>query len=131
LFFGRFIGPIGSSFITTFFIFCSFILSLVAFYEIGLSGNIVSFKIGSWFSSSVLEVSWGFLFDSLPVCMLVVVTSISTLVHFYSIEYMSGDPHRSRFMAYLSLFTFFMLILVTADNFVQMFIGWEGVGLAS
>jgi len=65
------------------------------------------------------------------VVMLVVVTSISMCVHLYSVEYMSTDPHIQRFMAYLSLFTFFMLILVTADNFFQMFLGWEGVGLCS
>jgi NADH-ubiquinone oxidoreductase chain 5 len=77
------------------------------------------------------SVRWGLLFDSLTVVMLVVVTRVSTLVHRYSIEYMSADPHRSRFMSYLSRFTFFMLVLVTADNRVQMFVGWEGVGLCS
>ena len=71
------------------------------------------------------------MFDTLTVSMCVIVTFISSLVHLYSIEYMSHDPHLPRFMSYLSLFTFFMLILVTADNFVQMFVGWEGVGLAS
>jgi len=76
-------------------------------------------------------IRWGFRFDALTVVMLVVVTLVSTLVHRYSIEYMSADPHRPRFMSYLSLFTFFMLILVTADNLVQMFVGWEGVGLCS
>jgi len=131
IFLGRFIGPKGSSFITTFFLFSSFVLSLFAFYFVGLCNNVISFKLGSWFTSSLLDVSWGFLFDSLTVSMLLVVTSISTLVHLYSTAYMGGDPHLSRFMGYLSLFTFFMLILVTADNMVQMFIGWEGVGLAS
>merc|ERR1712093_338997 len=79
----------------------------------------------------MFSTSWGFMFDSLTVVMLVVVTCVSTLVHLYSTEYMGGDPHLPRFMSYLSLFTFFMLILVTADNFVQLFVGWEGVGLCS
>jgi NADH:ubiquinone oxidoreductase subunit 5 (subunit L)/multisubunit Na+/H+ antiporter MnhA subunit len=74
---------------------------------------------------------WGFMFDSLTVIMLIVVTFVSSVVHLYSTEYMSHDPHLPRFMSYLSLFTFFMLILVTADNFIQMFVGWEGVGLCS
>jgi len=73
--------------------------------------------------SNSLIISWGFLFDALTVTMLVVVTFISTLVHLYSISYMSEDPHLPRFMAYLSLFTFFMLMLISADNYVQMFLG--------
>jgi NADH:ubiquinone oxidoreductase subunit 5 (subunit L)/multisubunit Na+/H+ antiporter MnhA subunit len=81
--------------------------------------------------SNSLLVFWGFLFDSLTATMLIVVTFVSTLVHLYSAGYMSEDPHIPRFMSYLSLFTFFMLMLVTADNYVQLFLGWEGVGLAS
>jgi len=84
-----------------------------------------------WMNSELLNVDWGFLFDSLTVTMCCIVTFVSSLVHLYSTEYMSHDPHLSRFMSYLSLFTFFMLILVTADNYVQMFVGWEGVGLCS
>jgi len=79
----------------------------------------------------MFDISWGFLFDSLTVAMLIVVTCVSTVVHFYSQGYMEHDPHLPRFMSYLSLFTFFMLILVTADNLIQMFVGWEGVGLCS
>ncbi len=79
----------------------------------------------------MLNVDWGFLFDSLTVVMCCVVTFVSSIVHLYSTEYMAYDPHLPRFMSYLSLFTFFMLILVTADNFIQMFVGWEGVGLCS
>lgn len=106
-------------------------LSRVAFVEVGLMGNVVHVDRASWFTSELLGVRWGLLFDSLTVVMLVVVTRVSTLVHLYSSEYMSADPHRARFMSYLSRFTFFMLILVTADNRVQMFVGWEGVGLCS
>ena len=87
--------------------------------------------VSPWVYSEILNINWGFLFDGLTVTMCVIVTFISFLVHYYSIEYMSHDPHLPRFMSYLSLFTFFMLILVTADNFIQMFIGWEGVGLCS
>lgn len=78
-----------------------------------------------------LNVNIGLLFDSLTCIMLLIVTGISFFVHLYSVGYMSHDPHIVRFISYLSLFTFFMLILVTADNYVQMFIGWEGVGLCS
>jgi NADH-ubiquinone oxidoreductase chain 5 len=79
----------------------------------------------------MFDASWGLLFDSLTVVMLIVVTFVSSLVHLYSISYMSHDPHIARFMSYLSIFTFFMLMLVTGDNFIQLFLGWEGVGLAS
>ena len=88
-------------------------------------------KFSPWINSETLNVDWGFLFDSLTVVMCCVVTFVSSIVHLYSTEYMAYDPHLPRFMSYLSLFTFFMLILVTADNFIQMFVGWEGVGLCS
>lgn len=81
--------------------------------------------------TGLLTVNFGLMFDSITSVMLIVVTTVSSLVHLYSTGYMAGDPHVPRFMSYLSLFTFFMLILVTADNFVQMFVGWEGVGLCS
>ena len=129
--FGRYLGPKGSSLITTGCLIVSFIFSLFLFYEVGLMGSPVYIKLFTWVNSDVLVINWGFLFDSLTVVMCIVVTFISSLVHLYSIEYMSHDPHLSRFMSYLSLFTFFMLILVTADNFIQMFLGWEGVGLCS
>lgn len=129
--FGRYIGSWGAAIITTSCLFLSFILSLFAFYEVALSGCFVYIKLSTWINSEVLNVDWGFMFDSLTVIMCVVVTFISFFVHLYSTEYMSHDPHLARFMSYLSLFTFFMLILITADNFIQMFVGWEGVGLCS
>jgi NADH-ubiquinone oxidoreductase chain 5 len=130
-FFGRSIGEEGAVRVTTSLVMLTFLLSTIAFYEVGLCGNPTYFTLCSWMDSELFQVNWGFLFDSLTVVMLVVVTSVSSLVHMYSTEYMAGDPHRPRFMSYLSLFTFFMLILVTADNFIQMFVGWEGVGLCS
>ena len=130
-FFGRFLGFKGAAIVTTVSVFTSFVMSVVAFYEVALSGSLCYVKLSSWFCSEMFDSSWGFYFDTLTVVMLVVVTSVSTLVHLYSISYMSGDPHLPRFMSYLSIFTFFMLTLVTADNFLQMFFGWEGVGLAS
>ena len=129
--FGRFLGHNGSPIITTICLFFTFSFSLLGFYEVALLDCCVFVNLTSWINSEVLHVDWGFMFDSLTVTMCCVVTFISTLVHLYSIEYMAYDPHLSRFMSYLSLFTFFMLILVTADNYVQMFVGWEGVGLCS
>jgi len=98
---------------------------------VALSGSNCYVKISPWFFSEMFDSSWGLQFDTLTVVMLVVITSVSSLVHIYSLSYMSEDPHIPRFMSYLSIFTFFMCTLVTADNFVQMFFGWEGVGLAS
>ena len=129
--FGRHIGPKGAAITTTSCLVLTFILSLFAFYEVGLMGSPVYIRLAPWVSSEVLLINWGFQFDSLTVIMCCVVTSVSSLVHLYSIEYMSHDPHLPRFMSYLSLFTFFMLILVTGDNYIQMFLGWEGIGLAS
>jgi NADH-ubiquinone oxidoreductase chain 5 len=129
--FGRYLGCWGAAVVTTGCLFFSFLTSIFIFYEVALCGCPVYIKLATWISSEVLNIDWGFMFDSLTASMCVIVTFISFLVHLYSIEYMSHDPHLPRFMSYLSLFTFFMLILVTADNFVQMFVGWEGVGLAS
>ena len=129
--FGRFLGFRGSALLTTTCVSLSAFLSCIAFYEVALSGSPCYIKLAPWIYSEMFDASWGFLFDSLTVVMLVVVTFVSSLVHLYSISYMSEDPHLPRFMSYLSIFTFFMLMLVTGDNFLQMFFGWEGVGLAS
>ena len=129
--FGRYLGGRGAGYITIVCIICSFLLSCFAFYEVALNKAITLIQIQPWINTEIYTLYWGFLFDSLTCVMLIVVTSISTLVHIYSTEYMSQDPHLARFMSYLSFFTFFMLILVTGDNFLQMFVGWEGVGLCS
>lgn len=128
---GRFVGFRGAALVTTSCVFSSFLCSTIAFYEVALCASPVYINCTGWFFCELFDASWGFWFDTLTVVMLIVVTSISTLVHLYSISYMSEDPHIPRFMAYLSIFTFFMLMLVTANNFIQMFLGWEGVGLAS
>jgi NADH-ubiquinone oxidoreductase chain 5 len=130
-FFGRFFGFHGSALLSTSCLIMAFFVSLFIFYEVAFLGCFSYIKLVSWISSETLNVDWGFMFDSLTAVMCCVVTFISCLVHLYSTEYMSHDPHLPRFMSYLSLFTFFMLILVTADNFIQMFVGWEGVGLCS
>ena len=129
--FGRKLGPFGASYITVSCLLFTFFISLFAFYEVALLNSCVYIKLAPWINSEMLNVDWGFLFDSLTVVMCCVVTFVSSIVHLYSTEYMAYDPHLPRFMSYLSLFTFFMLILVTADNFIQMFVGWEGVGLCS
>jgi len=128
---GRWLGRKGSNIFSSTCVILCFFLSLLAFFEVGLCGVPCYVSISPWISSGVLNITWGFLFDSLTTTMLVVITSISSLVHLYSIQYMEYDPHCPRFMSFLEIFTFFMLLLVTADNFVQMFLGWEGVGLAS
>jgi NADH-ubiquinone oxidoreductase chain 5 len=110
---------------------CTIVLSTIGFYYVGLENNIFFIDLGMWITCGSLKVSWGFLFDSLSISMLLMISCISFLVHFYSIGYMGSDPHLSRFLSYLSLFTFFMFILVTSDNFIQLFLGWEGVGLCS
>nr|BED43650.1 NADH dehydrogenase subunit 5 [Pyropia sp. Myanmar_A]BED43674.1 NADH dehydrogenase subunit 5 [Pyropia sp. Myanmar_B]BED43698.1 NADH dehydrogenase subunit 5 [Pyropia sp. Myanmar_C] len=128
---GRWLGRKGSNIFSTTCVILCFFFSLVAFFEVGLCGIPCYLSLSPWISSGALNISWGFLFDSLTTTMLVVITSISSLVHLYSIQYMEFDPHCPRFMSFLEIFTFFMILLVTADNFVQMFLGWEGVGLAS
>src|SRR4028119_20040 len=129
--FGRVLGARPSEIITTALLFVSAVLSWVAFYQVGFGTGATRVQVAQWMQSGDLVVDWAFRIDTLTVVMLVVVNSVSALVHLYSIGYMHEDPHRQRFFAYLSLFTFAMLMLVTADNLAQMFFGWEGVGLAS
>ncbi len=130
-FFGRLIGDRSSEIITSLLVSISAIFSALVLYEVVVNQYQENIIIATWISSGSLEVNWSMKIDSLSAVMLVVVTSVSALVHIYSIGYMSHDPHKPRFMAYLSLFTFAMLMLVTADNFIQLFFGWEGVGLCS
>tara|TARA_B100000989_G_scaffold94038_1_gene68370 strand:+ start:5251 stop:7164 length:1914 start_codon:yes stop_codon:yes gene_type:complete len=130
-FFGRFIGDRKSEIFTSFLVTISAILSALVLYEVIFNQYQDNIVIAKWISSGSLDVNWSMKIDPLSAVMLVVVTSISSLVHIYSIGYMSHDPHKPRFMAYLSLFTFAMLMLVTSDNFIQLFFGWEGVGLCS
>tara|TARA_B100000029_G_scaffold238068_1_gene235112 strand:+ start:1159 stop:3072 length:1914 start_codon:yes stop_codon:yes gene_type:complete len=130
-FFGKFIGSRNSEIVTSLFVSISALLSIIIFYNVIISGYENNLNIATWINSGSLNVNWSIKIDTLSSLMLVVVTLISALVHIYSIGYMSHDPHKSRFMSYLSLFTFAMLTLVTSDNFLQLFFGWEGVGLCS
>lgn len=130
--FGRSIGAKASEYVTSGFLVISAVLSWIAFFNVAL-GDTEGFTVPvlRFIESGSLQADWALRIDTLTAVMLVVVTTVSSLVHIYSIGYMHHDPHRPRFFAYLSLFTFAMLMLVTADNLVQMFFGWEGVGLAS
>ncbi|MGZ5999199.1 MAG: NADH-quinone oxidoreductase subunit L, partial [Rhizomicrobium sp.] len=128
---GRLIGARASELVTTGALFVSAALSCVAFYDVTLMGHSHLVQVLPWIYSGDLRVDWAIRVDALTGVMLVVVTGVSSLVHLYSIGYMADDPHRQRFFSYLSLFTFAMLMLVTANNFLQLFFGWEGVGLAS
>jgi len=130
-FFGRKIGVTGSQLITCSSVITTTLLSALAFIEVGLNNISVSLQLFRWVDSESLNVLWSFNFDSLTVSMLIPVLIVSSLVHIYSIGYMSHDPHNQRFFSYLSLFTFMMIILVTSDNYLLMFVGWEGVGVCS
>src|SRR5262249_36508257 len=117
--------------ITTGLLIVSSLLSWYAFVDIGFREGGTQIAVLNFITSGDLKIDWALRIDSLTAVMLVVVTTVSALVHLYSIGYMADDPHRPRFFSYLSFFTFAMLVLVTADNFAQLFFGWEGVGLAS
>jgi len=129
--FGRIIGARASELVTTGLLFVSLALSLVAFNDVALDGHKYIIPIMPWIHSGAFIADWTVRIDTITAVMLVVVTGVSSLVHLYSFGYMEDDPHQARFFSYLSLFTFAMLMLVTANNFLQLFFGWEGVGLAS
>jgi NADH-quinone oxidoreductase subunit L len=124
-------GSRAAEVITTSLLFFSMLLSWIAFWQVGIGHHDERIALFTWIASGDLKVDWALRIDTLTAVMLVVVTTISSLVHLYSIAYMEEDPHRPRFFCYLSLFTFAMLALVTSDNLAQLFFGWEGVGLAS
>ena len=130
-FFGKIIGDRGAHLVTCIFMAASMLLGTICFYDVALQQNAQTIQLFTWIESGNLKAEWALKIDTLTAIMILVVTSVSTMVHVYSIGYMHHDPHNPRFFAYLSLFTFAMLMLVTADNLVQMFFGWEGVGLAS
>lgn len=130
--FAKTLGSKACEYITTGFLMISAVLSWVAFFSVGFgTGEPQVVQVLDWLNVGTLTANWSFRIDTLTVVMLVVVNTVSSLVHLYSIGYMHHDPHRPRFFAYLSLFTFAMLMLVTSNNLLQMFFGWEGVGLAS
>jgi len=130
-FMGGKLGEKPSMVITTGLLFLSAILSWYAFIQVGLKHNEADITILRWMDVGGMKANWAFQIDTLTAVMLVVVNSVSALVHLYSWGYMSDDQYKPRFFSYLSLFTFAMLMLVTSDNFIQLFFGWEGVGLAS
>ena len=129
--FGRLIGPRGAQLVTCGAMVLSAVFGTVIFAQAAGGAEPYTVELFTWVSSGSLDFSWALYIDSLTAIMLFVVTVVSTVVHIYSVGYMAHDPHIPRFMAYLSLFSFAMLMLVTADNFVQLFFGWEGVGLCS
>jgi len=124
-------GSRSAELVTTVFLFAAMLLSWLAFADVGFGHHDSRVTLFPWIISGELKVDWALRIDTLTAVMFVVVTTISAFVHLYSIGYMEEDPHRPRFFSYLSLFTFAMLMLVTADNLVQLFFGWEGVGLMS
>ena len=128
--FGRTIADRNAQYVTTGFLILGALLSWIAFFSVW-GGAEQKIEVMRWIASGDLQAHWILRVDTLTAVMLVVVNTVSAVVHAYSIGYMEEDPHKQRFFAYLSLFTFAMLMLVTADNFAQMFFGWEGVGLAS
>jgi len=129
--FGRWIGDRGAQVVTCGALLISAVLGWVILYQVGFAGETHTVELFRFIESGTFQASWALRFDTLTAVMVFVVTTVSSMVHVYSIGYMAHDHSVPRFMAYLSLFTFFMLMLVTADNFVQLFFGWEGVGLAS
>ncbi len=129
--FGRVIGDRGAQIVTCTLLGISALVSIVVFKRVAIDGYTGVTELFTWIDSGAFELSWAVKLDTLSAAMMMMVTVVSWLIHVYSIGYMAHDKSIPRFFSYLSLFTFFMLALVTADNFVQLFFGWEGVGLAS
>ena len=127
----NFIGRRGTLWIILCFLFLTMLLVWIGFYDILISNSIIYYSLGSWINLGSLSIDWVFLFDSLTISMLFIIVTISFLVHVYSVSYMKNDPFIIRFFIYLTLFTLFMIFLVTSGNLLILFLGWEGVGLSS
>jgi len=130
-FMGRKIGVTGAQFIACSCLILSSILMTFAFYEVGICSSPVNIKLGSWIDSEIMSISWEFFFDQLTVSLGLAVLYCSTLIHIYTIDYLSSDPHNQRFFSYLSAFTAGMLVLITGANLFVMFVGWESIGVVS
>jgi len=130
-FFGRWLGFYGSSLLSLICLLTTLCFSFLIFFEVSLNSQVINLNLCLWLYSNEILISWNFLFDSLTSVMLIVVSLISFLVHLYSTDYMKSDPHFPRFISFLGIFTFFMFLLITSGNLLQLFLGWEGVGLAS
>ena len=130
-FFGRFLGREGIFFFGIFFLLINLFFSFFLYFEVILNNSIVSIKLFKWILFDIYSIDIGFYFDNITCIMLCLIMFISCFVHLYSFSYLFNDPFFTRFFSYLSLFTFFMIFLVTSDNMVQLFFGWEGVGLSS
>ena len=130
-FMGRKIGVTGSHIVTCSCLIISSLLSSIAFYQVGICNDPIYINLGYWIQSDYFNLAWEFLFDQLTVSMFIPVLFISSFIHIFSTDYMKEDPHNQRFFAYLSLFTFFMLILIAGANYFVMFVGWEGIGVVS
>src|SRR5262245_22875339 len=128
---GRRLGDTASELITCALVAASAVLSVVVFFDVAVHGHVRTTPLFTWMESGSLQAEWSLRVDQLTAVMLVVVNVVSSMVHIYSIGYMHHDKSIPRFFCYLNLFTFAMLMLVTADNLVQLFFGWEGVGLCS
>ena len=122
-FLGRKIGVTGTHFITCTCLILASLLATISFYEVGICASPVYINLFNWIDSELMNISWEFLFDQVTVSMFIPVLYISTLIHIYSIDYLSTDPHNQRFFYYLSLFTFFMLLLASGANYFIMFVG--------
>jgi NADH-ubiquinone oxidoreductase chain 5 len=130
-FLGRKIGVTGAQFITCTCLLLSSLLMTLAFYEVGICGSPVYINLGSWVDSEIMSISWELYYDQLTVSLGLAVLYCSSLIHIYTIDYLSSDPHNQRFFSYLSAFTAGMLLLITGGNFFVMFVGWEAIGVVS
>lgn len=125
------LGRKGAASLTTFFMILNVILICYIFFQMNINDYVYFIQLPTWIYSEMVQINWSFQIDNLTILMLIVVNVVSAVVHLYSLDYMKNDPHLTRFLSYLSLFTFFMILLITGNNFLILFLGWEGVGLCS